>query len=273
MKKSSKFSQEIIENKMLEDIQIKIKNDSKRTNELSRQFENVIIKFANDVDNYYSNHSADENISYHEEKIIAELNNKKLLSILNQKDYISLFHDYVLCYFDTCIFLRNEMISKKNATLFYSYMFTLVHYLELVIKYLCVSDVQGFLKIEVNHNIIKLYESKKEQILSLGLDIKYYEKLIELLNEFRNITKTDDFAMAFKYPVFKDLKTQIISKEIFEIGIDKIKKIADRHKVLLYITLDIYFLGKCSNYRDLIEITKANQEKWEKLINDISNEQ
>lgn len=251
---------------LIETVHKKVNEDIKTADELEIKFENIIKKFDDLVNSFYNKHIKNESLSDNERTQLINLHNITLTDTLKEKNKVTLFNDYILSYFYSCILIRNEMIVNKKPILFYSYMFNMVHYLELVIKYLFVSNVTGFSKTNATHKLLELYEEKKYEILSLGITEEYYEELIKMLKKIKKMINVDDFAMGFKYPVSKDFSSKIINEKEFKLSDNELISMVNEHKLLLFIVLDIYILGKCSNYNDLI---KEIMEKYEKSKNEI----
>lgn len=261
-------NKEALNKEIIENIHKKVKKDSKTADELAIEFKNIIKKIDDLVDNFYNKHIKDKSLSDNERKQLVKIHNITLEEISKEKNQVTLFNDYVLSYFHSCILIRNEMIANKKPILFYSYMFNMIHYLELVIKYLYISNVTGFLNTDTTHKILDLYEEKKDEILALGITENYYEELIKMLKKIKKMINVDDFAMGFKYPVNKDFKTKIINEKEFKLSDNELTSIINEHKLLLFIVLDIYILGICSNYNDLIKDITEKYEKNKKEIFD-----
>ncbi|MBQ2916597.1 MAG: hypothetical protein IJE59_00185 [Clostridia bacterium] len=234
---------------ILKDIIDKVNSDSSKHEILKEEFEkkskyiDVLVK---KIDTKCKNNKT---VSKDVLECIEELNRDKISKMESDK---SIFSDYIFSYFNACIAIRNDMVIKKNTILFYAYMFNLVHFLELVIKALVFFDVDGFTDIKQGHKILELYKNSKNGIINLGLDKKYYNKLIELLEKLQCAVNKPDIAMCFKYPVDKDFFTPIITSSMKDIEFKEILKLIEEHKILILIVIDIYILSRISNYKEIM---------------------
>lgn len=252
-----------------DEINKKLDEDIKNHEKLKKEFAVLINDIDNLIDDFYIKSIDDKDLSNEEKRKLGLIYNNKIKEMAEEKNKISVFRDYIFSYLDSCILIRNEMVLHKKIYLFYSYMFNMIHFLELTIKFLCVSNVNGFAKTDATHNLLLLYENRKNELLSLGISEDYYIILIELLNKIKSMIYTNDFAMGFKYPVNKDFETQIILDELINLkDVNSVTSIVNEQKTLLLIALDIYFLGSSSNYRNLIKILRDKFEQLRILFSD-----
>lgn len=243
---------------MYDDVLKKYYNDVEEYEKANEECKKALIEFDDIIDSICTEFKTSKELTSEENEILQNLSNDKLVDIRNEYNAKSLFKRYVFSYFYACISIRNEMILKDNSILFYSYMFNLTHFLELNIKALGFFNVEEFDKKEIGHWILEMYSKNKEKIINLGVEEKYYNILIELLTNLRNLVNNSDIAMCFKYPVCKDFSTSTITNDIKEISLSKIKEFVEEHKILIYIALDIYMLGETSNFKKIVEL--ANQK-------------
>lgn len=235
-----------IRKKVDEDIR-NVKDLEKKLHDYLDEFDNLVIQFC-DTNINNSDLSADDQAA------LVELKKEKTLEVKLNENKVSLFDKYVHSYLYSFISIREDMIKSNKTVMFYSYMFNIVHFLELVIKYLYVSNIKEFTTMEAKHTILSLYQERREKILSLGVTEYYFEKLIESLNKIQNLVRVGDIAMAFKYPLDKEFKNFIIKDEIFDMDMNQLSLIVVEHKLLLYIVWDIYVLAKKSKYNEFIQL-------------------
>lgn len=213
------------------------------------------------IDDKYS-----EILNYLKNTDINEFNNqklydsKKLSELLEQKTPKGEYQHYIISYFESLISCRNEMICKNKPIMIYSYLFNLTMFIELVLKNLIVTNNEHFKETKdedywKRHDIKKIVEVNKENLINIGLNEECYNILNLEINKLCELSLISDIAQSFRYPIAKDFQTGIIKEELLHLDIAQIKTMIENHKQLLFIGLIIKFL------------TSIDNEKW--LINNI----
>lgn len=179
-------------------------------------------------------------------------NKQNFEKIRQEENEKTLFNKYFWSYADACFVIRNSMVKEEMWNLIFAYLFNLCHLIELNIKTLKVKNINGFENVKSNHEILKLYSDKKQEILNLGLDEKYYDILIDELTDLGKLVNEKDMAKCFKYPLGKDFETIIINDNLRKMKPDEVIILVEKHKKLLMIIMCIKLLSQTSNYKESI---------------------
>ena len=199
-------------------------------------------------------------------------NKQNFENIREEENEKTLFNKYFWSYIDACFVIRNSMVKEEMWNLIFSYLFNLCHLIELNIKTLKVKNINGFENVKSNHELLKMYKDKKQEILNLGLDEKYYDILIAELTDLGNLVSEKDMAMCFKYPLGKDFETIIINDNLRKIKPDEIVVLLEKHKKLLMIIMCIKLLSQTSNYKKSINELNDFIIKFEEIELEIEKE-
>ncbi len=209
--------------------------------------------------------------------------NSKTLNVVKNEDYYTLksvceeksaskeYNNYIFSYFESCIVVRNEMITKSNTVMKYSYLFLLTHFFELVLKKVVIhhneSFKNNFIGTFSTHEILKIISNNEEQFLNLGLKKEYFDLA---LSEFEKISsfcnQTNDFQQSFKYPLKKDRITSSISDSLINTDINELNRLVESHKKLIFIGLIIYLLSSKENTIELNKMLSIQIEKLKLIL-------
>lgn len=213
-------------------------------------------------------------------------NSNMIVNVVKNEDYFTLksvcekqsaskeYNNYIFSYFESCIVVRNEMISKSKPILKYSYLFLLTHFFELVLKKVVIHQNESF-KNNFNgafstHEILKIISNNEEQFLNLGLYKRYFDLV---LCEFEKIglfcNQTTDFQQSFKYPIKKDRVTSSITNSLINTDINELNCLVESHKKLSFIGLIIYLLSNNENTTELNKMLRVQIEKLKLLLLDM----
>ncbi len=173
---------------------------------------------------------------------------------------ISYFKDYKNSYFETIIIIRNEMIKSKNKNLFYSYLFMVSHYAELVIKAVLLSKNE---EMPSNHDILNIFTKEKDFLTKIGLKPGYYEYCIKQLKKIKEYASNDDFSMCFRFPLDKNYNSKIITNKMLNIKFSDIEKIVNNQRNFFIILELIIVLSEKDFYRKVDEFAL-------KLLNEVN---
>ena len=162
----------------------------------------------------------------------------------------SYFKDYKNSYFEAIIIIRNKMMDSKNNNLFYSYLFMVSHYTELVIKAVLLKKNE---EIPTNHDILNIFTEEKDFLTKIGLKSDYYEYCVEQLKQIKEYASNDDFSMCFRFPLDKKYKSKIITNKMMNIKFDDIEKIVNKQKRFFIILELMIVLSEKDFYRKVYE--------------------
>lgn len=254
---------------MLEEIQSFYDSLVSEINILSKEYEDLIEEHdniysllqqkTNSIISEYDNYIDNIDIK----NVLKEVEYYALKDVSNKKSASKEYHNYIFSYFESCIVVRNQMITNSNSQMKYSYLFLLTHFFELVLKKVNIHQNESF-KSDFNkpfstHDIINILTSYKEQFINLGLNKNYYDML---LFEFKKIStycnETNDFQQSFKYPLKKDRITSSITDSLINADIFDLQKLVESHKNILLIGLIIYLLANKENFKYLNKMISDN---------------
>ncbi len=162
----------------------------------------------------------------------------------------SYFRDYKNSYFESIIIIRNKMMDSKNNNLFYSYLFMVSHYTELVIKAVLLRKNE---EIPTNHDILNIFAEEKDFLTKIGLKSDYYVYCVEQLKQIKEYASNDDFSMCFRFPLDKKYKSKIITNKMMNIKFDDIEKIVNNQKRFFIILELMIVLSEKDFYRKVYE--------------------
>ena len=240
-----------------EEIEIAFKEQMIELDRLQASYNEKIYKLISDFNCFDEKYKNEERFTKEEKDIVSNIAlidfNKVVEEINKGESNIQLFRKYLSSYFGGCLAIRNEIIKEKNIVLIYSFLFNLIHVMELCMKMLKIENVEGFDDIKPTHNILDCYEKKKMQLLKFGLEEKFYNELMERLRELKEFVIEDDIPMCFKYPVNKDFKSLIISLDLVRLKVEDVKELVERLNKLLLIIMLINVLSTKQNFNNLIE--------------------
>lgn len=163
------------------------------------------------------------------------------------------FKNYKDSYFESILLIRKEMIDSKNNKLFYSYLFMISHYIELVIKAVLLNKNDD---LPSNHDILKIFTNEKDYLIEIGLKACYYEYCEKQLKQIHEYAATSDFSMCFRFPFDKKYQSKIITKKMMNIKINDIERIANEQKYLFMIFELMIILSEKEFYKKVYNFAK-----------------
>ena len=163
------------------------------------------------------------------------------------------FKNYKDSYFESILLIRKEMIDSRNNKLFYSYLFMISHYIELVIKAVLLNKNDD---LPSNHDILKIFTNEKDYLIEIGLKACYYEYCEKQLKQIHEYDATNDFSMCFRFPFDKKYQSKIITKKMMNIKINDIERIANEQKYLFMIFELMIILSEKDFYKKVYDFAK-----------------
>lgn len=163
------------------------------------------------------------------------------------------FKNYKDSYFESILLIRKEMIDSRNNKLFYSYLFMISHYIELVIKAVLLNKNDD---LPSNHDILKIFTNEKDYLIEIGLKACYYEYCEKQLKQIHEYAATNDFSMCFRFPFDKKYQSKIITKKMMNIKINDIERIANEQKYLFMIFELMIILSEKEFYKKVYNFAK-----------------
>lgn len=112
------------------------------------------------------------------------------------------FKNYKDSYFESILLIRKEMIDSRNNKLFYSYLFMISHYIELVIKAVLLNKNND---LPSNHDILKIFTNDKDYLIGIGLKLDYYEYCEKQLKQIGEYAATNDFLCVLDFHLIKTI--------------------------------------------------------------------
>lgn len=162
----------------------------------------------------------------------------------------SYFKDYKNSYFEAIIIIRNKMMDSKNNNLFYSYLFMVSHYVELIIKAVLLRKNE---EMPSDHHILNIFMEEKDFLTKIGFKSNYYEYCIDQLEQIKEYASNYDFSMCFRFPLDKKYKSKIVTKKMTNIKFCDIEKIVNNQKSFFIILELMFALSEKDFYRKVYE--------------------
>lgn len=163
------------------------------------------------------------------------------------------FKNYKDSYFESIFLIRKEMIDSRNNKLFYSYLFMVSHYIELVIKAVLLNKNND---LPSNHDILKIFTNDKDYLIGIGLKLDYYEYCEKQLKQISEYAATNDFSMCFRFPLDNNYESKIITKKMMNIKFNDIEKIVNEQRSLFMIFELMIILSEKDLYRKVYDFAK-----------------
>ena len=163
------------------------------------------------------------------------------------------FKNYKDSYFESILLIRKEMIDSRNNKLFYSYLFMISHYIELVIKAVLLNKNND---LPSNHDILKIFTNDKDYLIGIGLKLDYYEYCEKQLKQIGEYAATNDFSMCFRFPFDKNYQSKIITKKMMNIKFSDIERIVNEQKYLFMIFEFMIVLSEKEFYKKVYDFSK-----------------
>lgn len=166
---------------------------------------------------------------------------------------VASFKKYKKSYLDSIFLICKEMKGGKNNNLFYSYLFMVSHYAELIIKTVLLNKNN---EVPNNHAILNILSNEKDYLFEIGFKPSYFEYCICQLKQIGEYAATNDFSMCFRFPFDKNFKSKIITKKMINVKFSDIEKIVDEQKTLLMIFELMIVLSEKDFYKKVYEFAK-----------------
>lgn len=162
------------------------------------------------------------------------------------------FKKYISSYFDSVLLIGKEMVQSKNVDLFYSYLFMVSHYIELVIKTVLLNKNDG---VPSNHKLVEIFTNNKDYLFEIGFKTYYFDYCIEQLMQISQYAANSDFSMCFRFPLDKKFDSKIVTTRMMNIKYDDIKIMVNNHRELLIIFQLMIILSEKDFYKKVYDFS------------------